>query len=417
MPAYQFSLKQLLGATAYCAVLAWCVSRGAGEIVQWIALLTCVLQTATWLLCAKVAKSRVLACFLPFGWAAVSAMFLFCLGGIALLANGFLLAGVSLALPDRATSQFKWAAICLLAALVIGTIPGILGERRVMAMRREFPKEDLQERLAYESQSKPDSDVLPPLAGEVEASLFVDEAWYGGRNFDRSDDLSRIHDSQYLAFIRAEGFGVGRMLHPMRKDMQAPRIQHLPGENSLSNLNSHWRMPQRKVTNPAWSFHFERRFRFLNRESFGHHFSTERAVEIAGFLPHAFYQLSRREITPIEPWTVERLELVSLLKFPEPRVYVLDHLPRMDELSAKNAPTRELDDFEREALEQLRTTEDVVVNDQHPEVRMLGALRASSKCLECHNVPRGALLGAFSYRLRPIAPKEHDPAATDAELP
>lgn len=209
------------------------------------------------------------------------------------------------------------------------------------------------------------------------------------------------------------------MIHPSRERMQAPPIQRLASDNGQSERYGRWSMPEREETAEQQIFHNERRFRFLHRESFGHHFSTERGADIAGFLPHAFYRLSRDEEKPVpfEPWTVERLELVSLLKFPEPRVYVLDHLPRMDELSAKNAPTRELDDFERAAMEQLRTTEDVVVDAQQPEVRMLGALRASSKCLECHNVPRGALLGAFSYRLRPVTLEEINPAPPNSDSP
>jgi hypothetical protein len=31
---------------------------------------------------------------------------------------------------------------------------------------------------------------------------------------------------------------------------------------------------------------------------------------------------------------------------------------------------------------------------------MLGSLRAQKQCLECHRVPHGSLLGAFSYELR-----------------
>ena len=33
------------------------------------------------------------------------------------------------------------------------------------------------------------------------------------------------------------------------------------------------------------------------------------------------------------------------------------------------------------------------------EYQMLGSLRAAKPCLDCHNVQRGELLGAFSYRL------------------
>jgi hypothetical protein len=88
------------------------------------------------------------------------------------------------------------------------------------------------------------------------------------------------------------------------------------------------------------------------------------------------------------------------LKFDEPRVYVLDHLPRMDQLSSDDVLTRALDEFEKESLEKLRTEEDLVVREEDGVHRMLGSLRAAKQCLECHSVDRGELLGAFSYVLR-----------------
>jgi len=99
-------------------------------------------------------------------------------------------------------------------------------------------------------------------------------------------------------------------------------------------------------------------------------------------------------------WKIERLELASLLKFDEPRVYVLDHLLRMDQLSSEDVPTRALDAFEKESLEELRTDEDLVIREENGVHRMLGSLRAAKQCLECHSVERGELLGAFSYVLR-----------------
>jgi hypothetical protein len=44
--------------------------------------------------------------------------------------------------------------------------------------------------------------------------------------------------------------------------------------------------------------------------------------------------------------------------------------------------------------------EDLVVHSEGAEYQMLGSLRAAKQCLDCHNVQRGELLGAFSYRLK-----------------
>ncbi len=106
-------------------------------------------------------------------------------------------------------------------------------------------------------------------------------------------------------------------------------------------------------------------------------------------------------------WIVERIELISLLKHSPPVAYVTDTLPIMDELT--NVPTRPLNPFEARSLEQLRTQEDITIDDRGHYIRMVGSLRASSDCLKCHDVPRGTLLGAFSYRLRAASPAPPNP--------
>jgi hypothetical protein len=99
---------------------------------------------------------------------------------------------------------------------------------------------------------------------------------------------------------------------------------------------------------------------------------------------------------------MKKLELVSLLKFAGPRVYLLDHLPRMDQLKSDDAPTRALTKFEATALNPLRTKKDLVIKDEGNSIQMMGAVRAQKNCLDCHNVHRGALLGAFSYVLKRV---------------
>jgi hypothetical protein len=100
---------------------------------------------------------------------------------------------------------------------------------------------------------------------------------------------------------------------------------------------------------------------------------------------------------PKERWLITRLELVSLLKHKEPAVYVSGELPRMEDL--KKSKTRPPSEFEAKALKALRDGEDVVTEATTNHIRMVGALRASKQCLECHQVRRGDVLGAFSYDL------------------
>jgi hypothetical protein len=81
----------------------------------------------------------------------------------------------------------------------------------------------------------------------------------------------------------------------------------------------------------------------------------------------------------------------------------------MDEL--RDAPTRPLDDFERGAIDRLRSDEDLVIDDAPNRIRMVGSLRAGKDCLECHSVRRGELLGAFSYELIGGRPVRAEPGA------
>jgi hypothetical protein len=121
---------------------------------------------------------------------------------------------------------------------------------------------------------------------------------------------------------------------------------------------------------------------------------------VKGFEGHQFCSMPRLEPdeNEIERWTVQSLELVSLLKYAESAVYLSEYLPRMDEL--REAPTRKLNSFELHALASLRRGEDLVVESDPNEIRMLGSIRAVNVCTSCHEANRSDLLGAFSYRLR-----------------
>ena len=66
----------------------------------------------------------------------------------------------------------------------------------------------------------------------------------------------------------------------------------------------------------------------------------------------------------------------------------------------RQGKTRTLDGFEEAALPTLREGEDLFIASKGETVRMLGALRATKTCQQCHDADVGDLLGAFSYTLR-----------------
>ena len=97
-------------------------------------------------------------------------------------------------------------------------------------------------------------------------------------------------------------------------------------------------------------------------------------------------------------WEVRNVDLVGLLKRDRPVVYISEKLITMTDL--KHVPTREMDRFEVEGLEQLQDGQDHFARKQDGTIRLLGSVRAQEQCLSCHVVPEGKLLGAFSYSLR-----------------
>lgn len=132
---------------------------------------------------------------------------------------------------------------------------------------------------------------------------------------------------------------------------------------------------------------------------------VDRDMQARGFEAHAF------RLAPMEwegesrlpGWRLSRLELVSLLKHRPPAVYVSDHLPAMEEL--RTAPTRPLMRFESDAIARLAKGDDLATHvTEEGELAMVGSIRAIEDCRECHRVPVGGLLGAFTYRLKPISP-------------
>ncbi len=407
----RFSIKDLCGIVAFCAVLAWCASRiGFTHPMFWAFVCVSAVLSAAFVYVARKEK-RGRATLLV-------SLLLFLIGSFtgpaALMLNAFLLfwAGVFGAcrppLPRRAL--VVTVMVCTAISAVAGTIPGVLALRTLRELRQEFPIVSLQERLGYEQRPRREASTAVRITtGRVLSELvrFEDSLH---TDFFREARFKRLHDQQSERFVRATGFGVGRMPRPSLALMRRTPLRDIafdeePDKNSDSAYNS-WRALLRlKKKDSVEHLHMVSRNDFLDPVGFGANIEGIRRV--VGFVEHAFHYSPKAGVEDRETWHIERIELVSLLKFDEPRVYLLDHLPRMDQFSGGDVPTRPLDDFESDALSRLWTDEDIVVRSVEHDVRMLGSLRAAKQCLECHQGPRGALLGAFSYQLRRVGrPKE-----------
>jgi hypothetical protein len=328
-----------------------------------------------------------------------------------------LLVAVAGAVCWRVGARPRWFLVSSLVATVIAyaliswlvVLPEI---REWERLKPSYPAESLADRLGYEDRARPGA--RPGTHGGERLAQFetrigqrIEEERRTYRTWRRSRALERLHAGVVRQFIDSPGFGPARL--PMQgtpRDLELDDSEETRPEEPPRTI---WQpSPPYASPDPASGIvrkaepdfvraHDDNTLTFLNPTGFG--YGPDRA-HIFGFKPHRF---SQPQESPVR-WRVQRLELLSLLKYGEPRAYVSDKLPTMDEL--RDAPTRSLDAFEQEALTNLYAGEDVMVREGPDQVRMLGSIRAVKQCVRCHEVERGVLLGAFSYRLVREAAKD-----------
>jgi hypothetical protein len=356
------------------------------------------------------------------------------------------LAAIGCAIANASPRRFLQVSLVLATVSYLFVTAGaLLHVSEMNRIRAEFPVESMADRLSYENKAAPvavrdgsgrvsdnraspaatqgkdqigvnqtPSDALLALEGLVESEGFRENARY--HFYLRQSSLRRLHEDSVFDFIDSPGFGVSRRIEPRRQDIVLPEVEPVPqppaeyvppdrapagsaGDGPASVKAT----PIDKTTRSQLSDLHDTGFvDFVNPGGFGYIKDRE---HVAGFQPHQFRAMPRFESNDRQArWQVQRLELVSLLKFDEPAVYLSDHLPRMDEL--REAKTRPLDDFEKRSLNALRAGKDLELEQSSNRVRMLGSIRSLEQCTKCHHVTRGELLGAFSYVLKRVAESE-----------
>ncbi len=291
--------------------------------------------------------------------------------------------------------------------------------KRLGQFRETYPLVSVASRLDYETNhGLPRSSLSaadpaarfgpPPLESPAWGVLNApDEAQ--SRWSQRVWALRTIHASTVEQFVSAPGFGVTRISSVGEyafENYRRPPMS-LPGTtDQYPNLNRS--EPLRTVPPQLLPYHTTRNaverlelqlqeIHAAGRRDFVDPEDTGWIVDrdhVAGFVPHRFSSEFRaNQQTNFE---LQCLQLVSLRRFGHPMVYVTNKsLPKMDDI--QNVPTRELNPFEVSALESLAKGEELSYQQHGRNVFALGALRAREQCTKCHDVERGALLGAFSY--------------------
>jgi hypothetical protein len=278
-------------------------------------------------------------------------------------------------------------------------------------LRDQFPYESLEGRLPQRPIS--DNVRFPAYRRDrwdrIESSAGFTES-YGG-----AYDLHDLHENMVQEFINRPNFGAGRMIGrrfdrsalPMSRRASKPVPQ--PGKRSV--WTGGWQDLSKVVprTVELDRLHDAGILDFIN-PSLEWYFKDRQHV--AGFQSHQFSYVpnARKDRKPksldfngatepdAENLKLQTLDLIGLVVHDGPVAYVSNNLPRMDEL--RQAPLRELNPFESAGLRALKSGEDLFVREMPDgNVRMLGAVRALSQCINCHGGARGDLLGAFSYEL------------------
>jgi hypothetical protein len=317
-------------------------------------------------------------------------------------------------------SFFWWSLGATTFSYMVITLGALLEMFRYASQEKNYPWESMETRLSYENRireaplseidalnAEPDSSVNRSL--DVMEDLLKYENYMDQYNAnERVRVLKMIHASRVQQFISSPGFGYNRMLSPPNvnylhvPDMPpivlpataafSPKTKEKTGKKVINTKT----LPVKQANEQTlWHLHLGGIRDFISPLAFVY---VRDKQHVAGFIGHRYSKIPWfPDVVEGEKWHIQRLELVSFLRFEEPRVYVSKHLPRMDEL--QEAGTRPLDDFERSRLDHLRKGKDVTVSSTANEIRMLGGLRAVSQCLRCHDVRRGELLGAFSYSL------------------
>ncbi|VAX39424.1 hypothetical protein MNBD_PLANCTO02-635 [hydrothermal vent metagenome] len=347
-----------------------------------------------------------------------------------------------LVLSKRKVNPHIIAGYSLVAAIICcGYLSYRLQDRlnTLYQLRKEHPVASLVSRLDYEKSSSNNAEqnaVTVELDSKLENRMLAHE-----EEEEQSSPQSRIrvlkmlHEQAQEEFVTALGFGIVRtfrvrvtkenlilpenvpeLLPSLPANYPKEKFPYNPLATSglLLNKKSKLSNSQSSSLISLTQIHFNGKDDFLAPEKNGYVKNRNYVVDFQG------HHLTRVPSYPLEQrrtgdkkdnidnwviyqnWKIYQLQLVSLLKHQQPVVYSTSVLPNLEDL--KDVKTRPLDSFEKRALEKLYREEDVVINSGTDHIQMMGSLRASKDCLTCHSVKRGALLGAFSYRLFHLKP-------------
>lgn len=345
------------------------------------------------LVCGVLACRLTLIALFPCALAVVSAAVLFSSGLFYQAVGTAVVCLATIGVPQWVRFRVGACVVAMLLAYIPTFQYARASDARIDRIRTAFPFVSLRERLPELTNDSSDPLIL---SDEQDAAIVEIDQAKSWRIF--ASQLERIHDDAYKQFARTPNFGMLRM-GPITEDRMGYEYELTDGKS--------FELPQR-LSSEADNFspqeiHNTTQKTFLDKGRLGY---VKDIDNVTGFIGHGFNQLPyddrrSREGDRTGSWVLNRLDLIGIVTHGHPVAYLTEKLPNMEELG--DAPTRELTEFETNALGELRQEKDLVFEEQadgdSSRLVMVGALRAGKSCATCHSVPYGTLLGAFSYEL------------------
>ena len=295
--------------------------------------------------------------------------------------------------------------------LVLLSLAGFIAFFLLGPRASEQKEADARKKLAFESliDRLPKGKPVPPtkaLSSEAKTRWEILNRDLASEQDHRAKLLKELHEKTRKFFIDSPGAGPERrLLTPeeiLLDDWQVASALDQPGGPADFPLSPGEPLSRVEPNGELYGYHKDGISDFLYPRGFGY---VKDRAHVAGFKPHGF-RSRRWTVNESWRWRVQHVQLIGILSHEKPVVYLTDRLPSMEQV--RQGKTRTLDFFEEAALPALCEGEDLFIASKGETVRMLGALRATKTCQQCHDAEVGDLLGAFSYTLRRVPSVKQD---------